>query len=105
MAVHLISVGCVQLQNLHRLDDMEAVNVREVKFLHLCDMIKAFKIVLSQFIPGGGASVFDSTNDVLNFNDVLSNLFIITFEYAFVNSRKCITLLSSITRLICIIVI
>ena len=71
---------------------MKSVDVREVKLLHFCDVIQTFEVILGQDIPSGSASVFDSTNDVLNFNDVLSNLFKISLEYAFVDSWECITL-------------
>ena len=58
---------------------MEAVDVREVKLLHFCDVIQTFEVILGQSILSGGAAVFDSTDDVLHFYDILSNLFEVTF--------------------------
>jgi len=71
---------------------MEAIYVRQVEFLHLCDIVKTFKVICGKGIPSSGAAVFHCTGDVFHFDDILRNLFEVAFEYAFINCRKCITL-------------
>jgi hypothetical protein len=92
MAVHFVSVSRVKFPDLRRLNDMETVDMRQVELLHLGDIIKAFEVIFGQCIPSRSAAVLHRTDDVLHLDDVLTNLFEETLQYAFIDCREGIAL-------------
>ncbi|OPZ47269.1 MAG: hypothetical protein BWY95_01581 [Bacteroidetes bacterium ADurb.BinA104] len=71
---------------------MKSVDVREVKLLHLCDVIQTFEVVFGQSIPSGCTAILDRTDDFLHLDDILANLGKKSFENALVDCGKRVAL-------------